>query len=89
MRDALADQASGLRALFGRRARTTLSVAGDGATAVTLRRSEALALAHAPMQSALVVVEMEDDGGGIPLVVRDPVRDVGAFEAWGVTVRVG
>ncbi|MBK9676493.1 MAG: hypothetical protein IPO82_15135 [Betaproteobacteria bacterium] len=43
MRDALADQASGLRALFGRRARTTLSVAGDGATAVTLNLAAALA----------------------------------------------
>jgi flagellar biosynthesis protein FlhG len=43
MRDAHADQATGLRALFGQRARTTLSVAGDGATAVTLNLAAALA----------------------------------------------
>jgi flagellar biosynthesis protein FlhG len=43
MRDAHADQATGLRALFARRARTTMSVAGDGATEVTLNLAAALA----------------------------------------------
>jgi flagellar biosynthesis protein FlhG len=43
MRDPLADQATGLRALFARRTRTTMSVAGDGATEVTLNLAAALA----------------------------------------------
>jgi len=43
MRDGPADQAMGLRALFEHRARTTLSVAGDGATDVTLNLAAALA----------------------------------------------
>jgi flagellar biosynthesis protein FlhG len=43
MRDGPADQATGLRALFERRVRTTLSVAGEGATEVTLNLAAALA----------------------------------------------
>lgn len=43
MRDGPPDQAMGLRALFERRARTTLSVAGGGATDVALSLAAALA----------------------------------------------
>jgi flagellar biosynthesis protein FlhG len=43
MRDHPRDQATGLRALFDQRLRTTLSIAGDGGTAVTLNLAAALA----------------------------------------------
>jgi len=60
------------------------------AAEVTLRRSEALALAHAPAQCALVVVEVDDDGAtGVPVRVHGAEREVPAFDAWAVTVRVG
>lgn len=43
MRDQPNDQATGLRALFARRLRTTLSLAGDGGAGITLNLGAALA----------------------------------------------
>jgi superfamily II DNA or RNA helicase len=60
-----------------------------GDDTVTLRRSEALALAHAPDTVALALVEFDGDHTAIPVEVRGAVRELPAFEACEVSVRVG
>ncbi|MFO0606367.1 MAG: helicase-related protein [Polyangiales bacterium] len=60
-----------------------------GDVVVTLRRSEALALAHAPEAVALALVEFDGEVAGVPVEVRGAVRELPPFEAREVTVRVG
>ena len=81
--------------LEGRDARTgrwhawvVRAVAPD-TTAVTLRRREALALAHAPERVSLVLVEIDGDDVGMPVALRGVVRELPPFDARDVTLRVG
>ncbi len=58
-------------------------------TAVTLRRSEAMALAQAPDTVRLALVELDGDDAAVPIEVRNVVQQVPAFDACEVVVRVG
>ncbi len=62
----------------------------EGAASVTLRRSEAMALRHAPERVALVVVEVDDEGTtGVPVVLDGLAGAMPGFEETGVVVALG
>ncbi len=59
----------------------------EGADAVTLRRSEAMALLHAPERVSLVVVEVDEDGSaGVPVMMEGFAAVMPGFEAGSVVV---